>query len=147
MLVLVWLAGEIVGGIAARRIVLDGASIAGGLRAGVTEVIRHPIRTFVVFSVPAGAFLFIFIPAVAAVSVAWGALRTALVERDGFAGVLALVVFIALWAGGLALAGLVAAWRQAAWTVDAVGRGHRAFGGSRVGRPGDWIAGGGSGTL
>ena len=58
-----------------------------------------------------------------------------------------LIVFVALWAGGLALAGVVSAWRQAAWTVDAVRRGHRTFGGSPSRRPGDWKAEGGSGRL
>ena len=50
--------------------------------------------------------------------------------------ILALFVFVAIWAGGLVLAGMVAAWRQAAWTVDAVRRGHRTFGGSPVGPSG-----------
>ena len=147
VVVIVWLVGEVIGGIAARRIVLDGASIAGGVRGAVGEVIRHPLRTLVVFGIPAAALLLVLIPAAGAASVAWGGLRAALVDRDGLPAIVLLFVFVLIWAGGLALAGMVAAWRQAAWTVDAVRRGHRTFGGSRVGRPGDWLAGGGSGTL
>jgi len=147
IVVLVWLVAEVIGGIAARRIVLDGASISAGIRGALAEVIRHPLRTLAVFGIPAAAFLLVLISATAAASVAWGGLRAALVDRDGLVAIVALFVFVAIWAGGLALAGMVAAWRQAAWTVDAVRRGYRTFGGSRVGRPGDWIAGGGSGTL
>jgi hypothetical protein len=147
VVVLVWLAGEVVGGMAARRIVLDGASIAGGLVGALTEVIRRPLQTLVLFGVPAVVFLLVLIPAAGAASVAWGGLRAALIERNGPGSILALFVFVALWAGGLALVGMVVAWRNAAWTVDAVRRGHRTFGGSPIGRPGDWLAGGGSGTL
>jgi hypothetical protein len=147
IVVLVWLLAEVIGGIAARRIVLDGAPISAGLRGAMADVIRHPLRTAALFGIPAAAFLVVLIPAAGAASVAWGGLRTALVDRDGLVAIVALFVFVAIWAGGLVLAGMVAAWRQAAWTVDAVRRGHRTFGGSPVGRPGDWIAGGGSGTL
>jgi hypothetical protein len=147
VIVIVWLLGEVIGGMAARRIVLDGASIVGALAGAVGDVVRHPLRTFVLFAVPAGAFVLVLVPTAAAVSVAWGGLRDALVERDGVAAAALLFVFVGLWAGGLALAGLVTAWRQAAWTVDAVVRARPTIAGSGVGRPGDWIAGGGSGTL
>ena len=147
MVLVVWLLAEVIGGVAARRIVLEGASISGGLRGAVADVVRRPLRTLVVFGIPAVAFLLVLIPAAGAASVAWGGLRDALVDRDGLVAIVLLFVFVAIWAGGLALAGMAAAWRQAAWTVDAVGRGHRTFGGSGVRRPGDWMAGGGSGTL
>ena len=71
----------------------------------------------------------------------------ALADRDALAGAVALLVFVALWAGGLALAGAAAAWRHAAWTVDAVTHGHRTFGGSTAGHPGDWNTEGRSGTV
>lgn len=147
VVIVVWLVGEVIGGIAARRIVLEGASIAGGLRGAVLEAIVHPARTLVLLAVPAAILLLVFIPAAGAASVAWAWLRTALADRDTVPAILALVVFVALWAGGLVLVGMVAAWRHAAWTADAVRRGHRTFGGSPTRRPGDWKAVGGSGTL
>jgi hypothetical protein len=147
IVVIVWVAGEIVGGIAARRIVLDGASIAGGLRGAVTYAVGHPLRTLVLFAVPLAALLLVVIPAGAAATVAWTGLRAALVDRNALAGAVALLVFVALWAGGLALTGAVAAWRHAAWTVDTVTHGHRTFGGSTAGHPGDWNTEGRSGTV
>ncbi len=147
VVIVVWLIGEIIGGIAARRIALDGASIAGGLVGAVTQAVRHPLGTLALFAVPAAALLLVLIPAGGAASVAWAGLRAALVDRNVFLAAVMLIVFVALWAGGLALTGVVAAWRQAAWTVDATRRGHRTFGGSASRRPGDWNAEGGSGRL
>jgi hypothetical protein len=147
VVLVVWLIGEIVGGMAARRIALEGASIGSGLADAVTQAVRHPIRTLGLFGLPAVVMLLVVVPAGAAASVGWAGLRSALVDRNLVAAALMLIVFIALWAGGLALAGVVAAWRQAAWTVDAVRRGHRTFGGSANRRPGDWKAEGGSGRL
>jgi hypothetical protein len=147
VVIIVWLIGEILGGIAARRIAIDGASITGGLVGAVTQAVRHPVQTLVLFGAPAVVMLLVLIPSGGAASVAWAGLRAALVDRNVVLAALMLVVFVALWAGGLALASVVAAWRQAAWTVDAVRRGHRTFGGSASRRPGDWNAEGGSGRL
>ncbi len=147
VVVFVWLVGEVIGGIAARRIALEGASIAGGLRDAVVEAMTHPLRMLVLFLVPTATLLLVLVPAAGAASVAWAALRAALIDQDMVAGLVVLFVFVGLWAGGLVLAGTVAAWRHAAWTVDAVRRGHRTFGGSPISRPGDWKAAGGSGTL
>jgi hypothetical protein len=147
VVVLVWLTGEVLGGIAARRIAMDGASIVGGLAGAVRQAVGYPVQTLVLSVVPAVGLLLVLVPAGGAASVAWVALRSALVERNVFLAALMLIVFVALWAGGLALTSVVAAWRQAAWTVDAVQRGHRTFGGSAGRRPGDWKAERGSGTL
>ena len=147
VVVIVWLIGEIIGGIAARRIVLDGASIAASLVGAAAQVIRHPLQTLVLFGVPAAVLLLVLVSAGGAASVAWAGLRSALVDRNVFGAALMLVAFVALWGGGLALAGVIAAWRHAAWTVAAVQRGHRTFGGSASRRPGDWNAEGGSGRL
>jgi len=147
VVVIVWLIGEVIGGIAARRIVLDGASIAGSLAGAVAQAIRHPLQTLVLFAVPAAVLLLVLVPAGGAASVAWTGLRSALIDRDVFGAAVMLVVFVVVWAAGLALAGVVAAWRHAAWTVAAVQRGHRTFGGSASRRPGDWKAEGGSGRL
>lgn len=147
VVLIVWLIGEILGGIAARRIALDGASIAGGLAGAATQSLRHPIRTLGLFGLPAALLLLVVVATGGAASVAWDGLRSALVDRNVVTAAVLLIVFVALWAGGLALASVVSAWRQAAWTVDAVRRGHRTFGGSPNRRPGDWKAEGGSGRL
>jgi hypothetical protein len=48
-----------------------------------------------------------------------------------------LVVFVALFAGGLVLVALASAWRIAIWTVDTVPAGDGTFGGVGETRSGD----------
>ena len=114
-----WLLGEIVGGLAARRIVLDGRSAGGGLGRAVAGAVRHPVRTVVVFAVPSVGLLLAVVPSVAAASAAWHAVQVGLSTGDPLVTVTAVVAFVALWIGGLVLAGVACAWRHAAWTVDA----------------------------
>jgi len=148
LILLTWILGEIVGAIAARRVVLGPPSVSGAVGFALGEAIRHPLRTIGLFGVPAIALLLVLVPSLAAVSGAWVALRTALADGAGPVAVaLALAVFVGLWVGGLILTGVVAAWRQAAWTVDAATSRRGTFGGSGTGRPGDWNPAPPSGTL
>ncbi len=143
-----WIAGEVVAARATRRVVLGSPSIARALAGGVHDAIRHPIETAGLYLVPSIALLLVLVPSAVAATVAWTGLRTALVPPSNpLVVALALFVFVALWAGGLALAGVVCAWRQAAWTVAWVRPGRGTFGGSVNGRPGDWNAAETSGTL
>ena len=68
LVVATWLLGEIVGGLAARRIVLEGRSAGGGIRRALTGAVRHPVRTAVVFAVPSAGLLLAVVPSVAAAS-------------------------------------------------------------------------------
>lgn len=143
-----WLAGEIVAARATRRVVLGSPSIARALAGGARDVVRHPLETGGLFLVPSVALLLVLVPSAAAASVAWTGLRAALVTSGSpVLPIVALLVFVGLWLGGLALAGVVCAWRQAAWTVAWVRHGRGTFGGSVNGRPGDWKPAGTSGTL
>jgi hypothetical protein len=114
-----WLLGEIVGGLAARRIVLDGRSAVGGLRRAIAGAVRRPVRTVTVFAVPSIGLLLVVVPSVAAASAAWHAVQVGLSTGDPLVTVTAVAAFVALWMGGLVLAGVACAWRHAAWTVDA----------------------------
>jgi hypothetical protein len=119
LLLVTWLLGEVVGGLAARRIVLDGRSAGGGLRRAVAGAVRHPVRTVVVFAVPSIGLLLAVVPSVLAASAAWHAVQVGLSTGDPLVMVVSVVAFVGLWIGGLALAGVACAWRHAAWTVDA----------------------------
>lgn len=136
LIVLAWSASEVVGAIAARRIVLSGAGAGAALLGALGQVARHPVRTTVAFVAPTLLLIAVLVPSAAAAAVAWDATRATLagagaspVEGALFVGLLA-----ALFVGGLALAGMAAAWRAAVWTVDAAGT----FGGVPVGPPGEW---------
>ena len=54
--------------------------------------------------------------------VAWSAARSALLgDASPPVTALAVALFVAVWGGALALAGLVAAWRSAAWSLAVMG--------------------------
>jgi hypothetical protein len=161
-IVVVWLIGEIAGGLAARRIVLDGASLLGGLRRGFGDLVRRPVGTLVpalattlVLAIDVAALL-------AAVAFVWSQVRAILVGSlaDGLAVTLALLAFGGTWVGALALTGLIDAWRGAAMTFEAeraivagaVRTGPGPDQGGTIGasagrRPGDWSTGDGGGSL
>jgi len=160
--VLVWLFGEIVGGIAARRIVLDDEPVLGGLRTAVRDLVRRPfsvalpaLTTTLVLAVDLAAVL-------AIVAFAWAEVRDRLLEStiDGAALIVALLAFVATWIAALALTGLIAAWRSAAMSFEAERAGAErrhetaaapdpggTIGASPGRRPGDWSTGDRGGSL
>jgi hypothetical protein len=116
--VVVWVLGEIVGGLAARRISFAGAGVRRALRASVLTTFRHPLAVVVRFIVPAAGLGVILLPAAAAASVTWTATRAALTSTAGPVGAtLSVVLFVALWLVGLLLIGVTSAWRAAVWSV------------------------------
>jgi hypothetical protein len=144
VIVVAWLVGDIVGAIAARRVVLGGDGIGRALTRAAGRAIRHPIRAIAFGLLPIGALLAVLIPSAAAASTTWDGLRAALTTGSGAILTIALLVlFAALWIGGLVLIGAVSAWRAAAWTVEVAGT----FGAMTTRRPGDWNSAPESGTL
>jgi len=135
---LTWMAGEIVGAVAARRIAMAGEGTLRALRRAVATSIRHPLSTVVRFWLPTFALLAVLLPSALATASAWAAVRAVLGQRaDPLSVLVAVVLFVVLWMVGLLLAAVVCAWRAAVWTVaEAVGEG--TFGGSANRRPGDW---------
>jgi len=134
-IVVAWMLAEIVGALAARRIVLadDGAIRATAF--GIRRLVRHPVRSLAAFVVPLLALGAVVTPTAAATSAAWDAVRASFASGSSPIVAAALVaLLVVLWSGGLVLVGLVAAWRSAVWTADVAGT----FGGVAGGRPGDW---------
>jgi hypothetical protein len=145
--VLAWMAGEIVGAVAGRRIALAGDTVAAALRAAVVTSVRHPLAALARFWLPTIALLVVLAPSALAAASAWAAVGAILSERADAGWILAAVVlFVVLWVVGLLLAAVVCAWRAAVWTVaEVAGRG--TFGGSSARQPGDWQADPSSATL
>jgi len=145
-----WVLGEIVGAIAARRIVLAGEGVIAALRGAVVTVLRHPLTTLVRFGLPTAVLLLVLVPSVVAAGSASSAVGAALTGAGDPPATLAiLVLFVLLWLVGLLLTGVVCAWRAAVWTAAEVTRSGRrgTFGGSPDRRPGDWRPEGSSATL
>lgn len=139
-----WIFAEIVGAVAARRVAIHGQGLGEGLIGAIADVVRHPVRVLVAFVLPLLAMIAVLVPSTAAAIVTWDTVRTALSEDPGPLSVGVLVVlFVALWTGGLVLTGMVTAWRSALWTVEVT----RTFGGVTARRPGDWNPAPDSATL
>jgi hypothetical protein len=115
--VLTWMVGEIVGALAARRIVLAGDGVLAALRAAVVEVVRRPVSTLARWCLPMAVLLAVLVPSLLAATAAWGAVRSAIGGPDAMALFIAILAFVTLWLIGLLLVAVVSAWRAAVWTV------------------------------
>ena len=145
LVVIAWVGGQIVAAVAARHVVIVGASVAGGLRTAFVGSVRRPLHLIVLFVVPAAALVAVVVPTAAAASSTWDRVRIAIAESAGAVeGMVTVSVFVGLWLGGLALVSMVCAWRAAVWTLDVE---QRTFGVTAPTQPGDWSDPESSGTL
>lgn len=161
VLVLAWWLGETAGGLAARRIVVDGTPILRAVGAGWMDLARHGMTSLLTLALTTIGLGLAVIPALLAASFGWRFVR--LSARSGLSVevVLAVTVFVMIWIGGLVIAAAAIAWRSHAWTAEWLR--WRVPAPSRSGPPGghqpgtigqgeghdrgDWSAPGGSGTL
>lgn len=129
-----WLIGEILGALAARRIVMVGEGARPALRFAVGRL-RHRLMRTLGFGLAATLVLVVVLAVTGlAAGAIWGALGAALSIGDAsFTTTLLLVGFVALFVGGLVLISLTSAWRAAVWTLDVGGT----FGGVDGTRTGD----------
>ena len=165
-IVVAWLLGELAGGIAARRIVLDGYGVRAALSGAVVMLVRRPRSTVLPFVVTTIPLVLILAGTLGGARVAWLRADAALTDPtiDSVVLVVTLVTFIAIWLAALTLIGLLAAARSAAVTFEAVRGGaarHRnpasnadpaeavdgTFGASTHHRPGDRPIGDDGGSL
>jgi hypothetical protein len=134
ILLLTWFLGEVVGALAARRIVLDGDGARAALRAGLRKLRREPGRMIALGLVSSAGLLVVLAVTGLAAGATWNALGAALSIGDSSAATtVLLLLFVALFCGGLVLLGLVCAWRAAIWTIEMGGT----FGGGSGTRSGD----------
>lgn len=144
LIVVAWIVGELLSGIAARWIVLRSDGVVRGLVAALGHVIRRPVPVLVGWFVPTAGLVAVVVPSAMASGSAWAALRTILADGDEpLVATLLVALLVALWLGGLVLVGLTSAWRGAVWTVQVAGT----FGGVTERRPGEWSDAGMRGTL
>ncbi|MFL5668699.1 MAG: hypothetical protein ACJ77U_04865 [Chloroflexota bacterium] len=145
-IVLTWMAWEIVGAIAARRIVLADDGAGRSLVAAAGECLRHPFSVLVRFWIPTLALAAVIVPSALASAAVWSATGDALDDGDSVRIVVSVVALVVLFAVGLLLVSVVCAWRAAIWTIAEAAR-QRTFGASADSRSGDWHGEGSSATL
>ena len=120
--VVTWLLAEILGGIAARRVVLDDDGVRAALAAGSRHLRRRPARLFGLAVVSAAVLVTVLAVTALGTGTTWDALRAVLADRDASIGTsLTLLLFVGLFAGSLVLLALTSAWRSAVWTVEVDG--------------------------
>lgn len=120
LIVAVWFIGELVGGLAARRIVRADAGASSAVVAAARDVVRHPRSTGLSALATAAVLAAVLAVDLVAAGVAWTQLRGVLATSplDGPALAVSLGTFVGIWLSGLALTGLLAAWRSTAMTFE-----------------------------
>jgi hypothetical protein len=170
IIVVAWVLGELVGGMAVRRIVLGGEPIVGAVLRSAVDLVRRPLGSLLA---PLGVTVILVIDLVAVlmvVAIVWTHVRIRLIQplEDPGGTSLALVTLGAGWCLALLVTGLIEAWRSVAMTFEAErvaagpvdraavsheGQSHPdASGGGTIGapehrRPGDWSAADRGGSL
>jgi hypothetical protein len=114
-----WMAGEAIGGLAQRRLLLARVTVARALVQALVQVIRRPLTSLATAFVTNAVVLITVVPAALAASVVWSRLAVALAVADRAGIAVALLGFVAVWMVGLLLAGVTTAWRGYAWTFEA----------------------------
>jgi hypothetical protein len=114
--------------------VFEGDGVRGALRVGFRRLARGPARTIVLGLAGTASLVVVLAVTGLAVGATWNALGGVLsIGEMSAVTILLLLLFVALFAGGLVLLGLVCAWRAAIWTMDVGGT----FGGGSGTRTGD----------
>jgi hypothetical protein len=117
-IVLTWMVGQTVGAIAARRIALGGGGTFRALTEALSTLFRRPLTVLADFWLPSLALTLALAPSALAAASAADVVRAAMSSpADPVELFLAVVLFVGLWMVGLALAGVICAWRAAVWTV------------------------------
>ena len=119
-IVLLWLLGEIVGGHATRRVVIDGAPVGRALGAATVGIVRHPVRMLLAPLLLTLILALDLAGLLAVVVVVLGDAQDRL--TDGLADPVAVALVVstlgAAWCLALLVTGLIASWRGAAMTLD-----------------------------
>jgi hypothetical protein len=114
-----WLAAEVVGGLASRRVVLLGSSVGAGIGEALADVVRRPAALALSFGASAAVSILLLMPALLAALAAADRAGTVLARsQDPLAAVGAALLLTAVFAGTVVLAAGAAAWRAALWTAE-----------------------------
>jgi hypothetical protein len=119
-IVVAWVLGEVVGGHAARRVVLHDESVLGAVGRAAVDLIRHPLGHLVAPLVTVVVLALDLTAVLLTVSIVWSDVRDRLVRPfdDVLATWLGLAAFAGAWLFALIVTGLIASWRSVAMTFE-----------------------------
>ncbi len=117
--VVAWLASDTAAALGVRHLVLERRSVPAAWLLGWRDLVRRPRRTLATALLGSGVLAALLGPSMAAAAIGWGRVRDILeAGRDPVIVVTATLVWVAIWLGGLVLAGVGASVRAAAWTLE-----------------------------
>lgn len=119
VVIVAWLACEVVGGFAGRRAVLLDASAVRALASGAVDPLRAPVGALLMTAAALAVSVAVLVPVVAMLGGAWDLARRPLVD-EGLTPAAAggTLVLVAAWAAGLLVAGMAASWRGCLVTAE-----------------------------
>jgi hypothetical protein len=102
-----------------RRLVLDRQPVLAAWLTGWADLVRRPQRIIPTALVGMAVLVLLMGPALAAAAAGWLRVRDMLVGgSDPVVVIGAVAIWVAIWLGGLVLAGVGAAFRAATWTLE-----------------------------
>ena len=120
-IVLTWLASDAAAAVGVRRLVLERRSVLAAWLLGWAALVRRPHRVLAAELGGLAGLALLSAPSLVAAVIGWGRVRSMVVSGDQPAAALAAVlIWVAVWVGGLALAGVGASFRSAVATMEAV---------------------------
>jgi hypothetical protein len=121
LLIVAWLLGEALGGLAARGVALEGRSVGRAILGAVTSLVLHPVSAGIALVTTTVVVVLLVAPPIAASALIWDELRRELLGPADPGPVLAATLaFAALWLAGLAAAGVATTIRSSIWTWHAL---------------------------
>lgn len=116
VLVVAWLVGETIGGLAVRAVVLEGRPVGPAIGRAVASLVLHPASAAIGLVATVLGLLLPVLPLLGA-ALAWGQVRLDLLgSTDPVTVLLGALAFATLWIGGLAVAAVAATIRSTTWT-------------------------------
>jgi hypothetical protein len=118
-----WLLSDAAAAVGVRRMVLERRSLAASWALGWADLARRPHRIVITALLGDAALVIALAPALAAAAVAWVRVRETLqLSPDSPIGIVVVALWVAIWLGCVALAGVGAAIRAALWTLEGARR-------------------------
>jgi hypothetical protein len=122
-LALAWLVADAAAAAGVRRLVLERRSLPTAWALGWADVLRRPHRWLGTQLVGLAGLVLVATPPLVAAALGWGRVQDALIGGAGpVASVAVVLLWVAIWLGGLVLTGVGTAFRANASTMEALAR-------------------------
>jgi hypothetical protein len=117
--VVAWALGDAAAALGVRRLVVGRRPILVAWLLGWVDIVRRPVRVTATAAFGIAVLALLTVPSMAAAAAGWARVRDVMARPDDAVGELSTVaLWVAVWLGGLVLAGVGAAVRAAAWTLE-----------------------------